>query len=132
MIIIITTTTIIIIINIISIISEIGGNRRSSGRSALLRQRATLLGWPDQQGKPHVRESRILAPVGPRMQAAGLQCLKLQIAVAFPNPQTSAFPDTEVSRKTWSPNSQGGSEIMRGQARASASCARSTCGPCAS
>ena len=32
------------------------------------------------------------APVGPRMQAAGLQCLELQIAAASPDPQTRAFP----------------------------------------
>ena len=38
----------------------------------------------------------MLAEVRPRMQAAGLQCLKLQIAVAFPG--------TELSRKTRSPN----------------------------
>ena len=44
-----------------------------------------------------------MAPVRPRMQAAGLQCLKLQIAVAFPDPQTRAFPGTELSRKTRSP-----------------------------
>ena len=56
------------------------------------------------QGNQHIRESRIVAPVGPRMQAAGLQCLKLQIAVAFPDPQTRAFPGTELSRKTRSPN----------------------------
>ena len=42
----------------------------------------------------------MLAPVGPRMQAAGLQCLKLQIAVAFPDPQTRAFPGAQFSRKT--------------------------------
>ena len=41
----------------------------------------------------------MLAPVGPRMQAAGSQCLKLQIAVAFPDPQTRAFPGRLVSRK---------------------------------
>ena len=35
----------------------------------------------------HIRESRILALVRPRMQAAGLQCLELQIAVAFPDQQ---------------------------------------------
>ena len=52
-----------------------------------------------------IRESRILAPVRPMMQAAGLQCLKLQIAVAFPDPQTCAFPGTELSRKTRSPKS---------------------------
>ena len=40
-------------------------------------------------------ESRILAPGRPRLQAAGWQCLKLQIAVAFPNPQTRVFPGTE-------------------------------------
>ena len=60
--------------------------------------------WPDHQGNPHIRESRISAPVRPRMQAAGLQCLKLQIAVAFPDPQTRAFRGTQVSRKTRSPN----------------------------
>ena len=37
------------------------------------------------------------------MQAAGLQCPKLQIAVAFPDPQTRVFPGTEPSRKTRSP-----------------------------
>ena len=29
---------------------------------------------PDQQGSPYTRESRILASVRPRMQAAGLKC----------------------------------------------------------
>ena len=39
---------------------------------------------PDHQRKnKHSRESRILALVGPRMQAAGLRCLKLQIADPF-------------------------------------------------
>ena len=42
-------------------------------------------------GNPHIRESRTLAPVRPRMQAAGLQYLKLQIAVASPDPQTRDF-----------------------------------------
>ena len=46
-----------------------------------------------------------MAPVTPRMQAAGLQCLKLQIAAASPDPQTRAFPGTQVSRKIQSPNS---------------------------
>ena len=55
------------------------------------------------QGNLHIRECRILAPVRPRMQAAGLQCLKLQIAVASPDPQTRAFPGTELYRKTRSP-----------------------------
>ena len=52
----------------------------------------------------HIREGRILVPVRPRMQAAGLQCAKLQIAAAFPDPQTRAFPGTEFSWRTWSPN----------------------------
>ena len=38
------------------------------------------------------------------MQAAGLQCLKLQIAIASPGPQTSVFPGAELSRETRSPN----------------------------
>ena len=50
-----------------------------------------------------IRENRILAPVRPRMQAAGLQFQKLQIAVAFPNPQNRVFPGTEFSGKTRSP-----------------------------
>ena len=49
------------------------------------------------------RESRILAPVRPGLQAAGLQCLKLQIGVASPETQTRAFPGTELSRKIRSP-----------------------------
>ena len=48
--------------------------------------------------------NRILTPVRPRMQAAGLQCLKLQIAVASPDPQTRAFPGTQVSQKIRSPD----------------------------
>ena len=44
-------------------------------------------------------ESHILAPLGPRMQAAGLQCLELQIAAASPGPQARAFPGTELARK---------------------------------
>ena len=67
-------------------------------------RKADRFRWPDHQGNPHVREIRILAPVRPRMQASGLQCLKLQIAVAFPDPQTRAFPATELSRKIRSPN----------------------------
>ena len=63
-----------------------------------------ILRWPDQQGNPHIREIRILAPVRLRMLAAGLQCLKLQIAVASPDPQTRAFPVTKLSWKTRSPN----------------------------
>ena len=51
----------------------------------------------------YIRESRRLAPVRPRMRAAGLQCLRLQIAVASPDPHTRTFPGTQVSRKTWSP-----------------------------
>ena len=51
------------------------------------------------QGKPHIRESRILAPVGPRMQAAGLQYRELQIAAASPDPQTRSCPGTQGSRK---------------------------------
>ena len=50
-----------------------------------------------------IRESRILAPVRLRTQAAALRCLRLQIAVASPDPQTCAFSGTEVSRKTRSP-----------------------------
>ena len=38
------------------------------------------------------------------MQAAGLQCLKLQIAVALSDPQTRASPSTQVSRKVRSPS----------------------------
>ena len=38
------------------------------------------------------------------MQAAGLRCLELQIALSLPDPQTRAFPGTEVSRKIRSPN----------------------------
>ena len=45
----------------------------------------------------------MLAPVRPMMQAAGLQCLKLRIAVAYPNSQNCAFPGMEFSRKTRSP-----------------------------
>ena len=50
------------------------------------------------RGNPHIRESCILAPVRPRMQAADLRCLMLQIAVAFPKPQARAFPGTKFSR----------------------------------
>ena len=55
------------------------------------------------QGNPHFRESRILAPVRPRMQAAALRRLKLQSALASPDPQTRAFPGTKLSRRTRSP-----------------------------
>ena len=55
---------------------------------------------PYHQGNPHIREYRIFAPVRPRMQAAGLECLNLQIAAAFPDPQTRAFPGTEFTQKT--------------------------------
>ena len=53
-----------------------------------------LFRWPDHQGNPHRRESRISAPVRPGMQAAGLQCLELQIAAASSrpaNPRTSRY-----------------------------------------
>ena len=36
----------------------------------------TVFRWPDHQGNPPIRDSRVLSPVRPRMQAAGLQCLK--------------------------------------------------------
>ena len=38
--------------------------------------------WPRHHGNQRIRESRRSAPARPRMQAAGLQCLKLQIAIA--------------------------------------------------
>ena len=38
------------------------------------------------------------------MQAAGLQGLMRQIAVAFPNPQSRAFPGTEFSENMVTPN----------------------------
>ena len=44
------------------------------------------------------------------MQAARLQCLKLQIVVAFPDPQTRAFPGTELSRKLRSPRNLEGTK----------------------
>ena len=66
------------------------------------------------QGNPHIRESRILASVRPRMQAASLQWLELQIAAASPDPQTHAFPGTELSQKTPSPNTSGGARKRRG------------------
>ena len=63
-----------------------------------------------------------MAPVRPRMHAFGLQCLELQIAVAFPNPQKRAFPGTEFSRKTWSPKirakKQGGAKNKWGHGNA--------------
>ena len=46
-----------------------------------------------------------LVPVRPRMQDAGLQCLELRTAVAFPPRQNRAFPGAELSRKTRSPKS---------------------------
>ena len=71
-----------------------------------VRHAATL----DKSDDQIIREIRIpggkhvLAPVRPRLQAAGLQCLKLQVAVAFPDPQARAFPGTELSWKIRSPN----------------------------
>ena len=58
---------------------------------------------------------RMLAPVRPRMQAAGLQCLKLQslklqIVVASPDSQTRAVPGTELPQKTRSPKFDCSSE----------------------
>ena len=38
--------------------------------------------------------------------------LMLQIAVAFPNPQTRAFPGTELSQKTRSPNKNHRNGVM--------------------
>ena len=63
-----------------------------------------ILRWPDHRENPSIRESRILAPVRPRMQAAGLQCLKLQISLASPEPRPRAFPGTKLSRKIRSPH----------------------------
>ena len=63
-----------------------GQMTRSAGKSAY-------------QGKPHIS-----APVRPRMQVAGLQCIKLQTAVASPDPQTRAFPGMQISWKTRSHN----------------------------
>ena len=69
-----------------------------------VRGRPEFIGRPDQQGNAHIRERRNLAPGGPRMQAAGLQCIILQIAVAFRNPQIRAcsryggFPDNPVAQ----------------------------------
>ena len=51
--------------------------------------------WPDRQGNRHIRGSRILALVRPRMQAAGVQCPRPQIAAASPDPQTRTFPGVE-------------------------------------
>ena len=49
-----------------------------------------------------------MAPVRPMILTAGLQCLKLQIqiAVASPDPQTRAFPGTELSRNLQSSKSR--------------------------
>ena len=66
--------------------------------------RAALSQTTRSSGESHIRESSILAPVRSRMQAAGLQCLKFQIAAASPDPQTRTFPGTQVSRKIRSPN----------------------------
>ena len=59
-----------------------------------------------------IRISWILALARPRMQAAGLQCLKLQVAVASPGPQTRAFPGTELSWNIRSPNHQRRNSII--------------------
>ena len=42
--------------------------------------------WPDHQGNQHSRESCILAPGRPRMQAAGLQRLKAPCRGCFSRP----------------------------------------------
>ena len=63
-----------------------------------------MIRWPDRQGNPDIRECRVLAPVRPRMQASGLQCLKLQIAVAFPDPQPRTFPGTGFPGRSGHPN----------------------------
>ena len=78
------------------------GERVPEPARVRVRQMTKSSGKPAYQG----RESRILAPARPRMQAAGLQCLELQIAAASPDPQISAFPGTsmELSRKTRSQN----------------------------
>ena len=57
---------------------------------------------PAHQGKPH-----IVPPVRPSMQAAGLQCLKLLIAAASPDPQTRALSGKQVSQKTRSHSKEG-------------------------
>ena len=59
---------------------------------------------PDQQGSPHVREGRIIGP--PRMQAAGLQCLKLQIAVSFPREREREI-DQRLGQKMTDPGESG-------------------------
>ena len=45
----------------------------------------------ETSGKPTYQGRRILASIRPEMQAAGKQCLKLLIAVAFPDPQTAHY-----------------------------------------
>ena len=56
------------------------------------------------RGNPHVRESRVLAPVRPRMQAAGLQCLKAPDCGCFSRPANTrvsrygAFPEDPVTQ----------------------------------
>ena len=45
--------------------------------------------WPDHQENPHIRESRMLAPVRPGMQAAGLQCLLRSL---LPTRKPAHFP----------------------------------------
>ena len=58
------------------------------------------------QGNPHIREGRALAPARPRMQAAGLQRPKLQIAAAFSRPASpriswyAGFLENPVAQNT--------------------------------
>ena len=55
--------------------------------SACKRMTAGPFRFADHQGSPHIKESRTW------MQAAVLQCLKLQIRVASPDPPTRASPE---------------------------------------
>ena len=69
-----------------------GGERtRSALRNSSLKQVRSVR-RPGRQGNSRIGEGRVLAPVRPGMQAAGLQSPKLHLAAAFPDPQTRAIP----------------------------------------
>ena len=94
-------------------------NLRATSPSAKA-ERKVSLAWGCQMtrsaGNPHIRESRISAPVGPRMQAAGLQCL---LRLPFPTPKSAHFPVRRFPGKSGHPKAQivAPRAARRGEAR---------------
>ena len=79
---------------------EVYGSMWSRSRACL----SSLIGWPEHHGNSHIRESRMLAPARPRMQAAGLQSLTTPDRGCFSRPENprisrhEAFPKNSVTQ----------------------------------